>query len=374
MSTSGQQGSGRDRSKPKDLRSEATIQGDSDASNNGPPGPSSKPSRPGPSSGVRRLFRRRGVGDVYRLNDVEYRLDKKVGSGKGEAKGKSEAWRATQLGPNQRDVFLKVFQSPKQPNEDERNDPEVGPELLRRCERFETRHREVMRRLARQRSGTGALVEPIDFGRPVESLSYIKVYPWVSDAATVTREGVSNWSRDERLIFLRTLMLAVWELHELGIAHGDIKQENILISKMPIGPVARLIDFDEAFLSETPPFSLDDVEVGTTLMTPEWRVLENPARSVGLTGLTLGTRTDLFQMALVLERVFGTGGVTWNARHHDGLNDDADYSLAGATPNCSDLDLSLPRVSQILRNCLHRQSTRRPSIELILSTLGVSTS
>jgi len=46
MNASGQQGSGRDRSKPKDLRSEATIQGDSDASNNGPPGPSSKPSRP----------------------------------------------------------------------------------------------------------------------------------------------------------------------------------------------------------------------------------------------------------------------------------------------------------------------------------------
>jgi len=374
MNTAGQQGSGRDRGKPRDLRSEAHLQGDSDTSNNRPPVPSSKSSRPGPSSGVRRFFRRRGVGDVYRLNDVEYRLDKKVGSGSGEAKGKSEAWRATQLGPNQRDVFLKVFQSPKQPNEDERNDPEVGPELLRKCERFETRHREVMRRLARQRSGTGALVEPIDFGRPVESLSYIKVYPWVSDAAIVTREGVSNWSRDERLIFLRTLMLAVWELHELGIAHGDIKQENILISKMPIGPVARLIDFDEAFLSETPPFSLDDVEVGTTLMTPEWRVLENPARSVGLTGLTLGTRTDLFQMALVLERAFGTGGVTWNARHHDGLSDDADFSLAGATPNCSDLDLSLPRVSQILRDCLHRQSTRRPSIELILSTLGVSTS
>lgn len=373
MNTSGQQGSGRDRSKPKDPRSEASLQGDSDASNYRPPSPSLKPSHPGPSSGVRRFFRRRGVGDVYCLNDVEYRLDKKVGSGSGEAKGKSEAWRATQLGPNQRDVFLKVFQSPKQPNEDERNDPEVGPELLRRCERFETRHREVMRRLARQRSGTGALVEPIDFGRPVESLSYIKVYPWVSDAVTVTRKGVSDWSRDERLIFLRTLMLAVWELHELGIAHGDIKQENILISRMPIGAVARLIDFDEAFLSDAPPLSLEEVEVGTTLMTPEWRVLENPSRSLGLTGLTLGTRTDLFQMALVLERVFGTGGVTWTARQHDDLSDDADYSLAGATPNCSDLGLSLPRVSQTLQECLHRQSTRRPSIELILSTLGVST-
>lgn len=373
MSTTGQQGSGRDRGKPKDSQDKEFPQGDTDGSDKRPKSPTSQPSRSGSSSGVRRFFRRQGVGDVYRLNDVGYRLEKKVGSGSGEAKGKSEAWRATRLGPNQRDVFLKVFQSPKQPDDDERNDPEVGPELLRRCERFETRHREVMRRLSRQRSGTGALVEPIDFGRPEESLSYVKVYPWVPDAVTVTREGVSGWSRVERLIFLRTLMLALWELHELRIAHGDIKQENILISRMPIGPVARLIDFDEAFLSDAPPLSLDDVEVGTTFMTPEWRVLENPALSLGVTGLTLGVGTDLFQVALMLERVFGTGGVTWTVRQNDDLSDDADYSLAGATPNCSDLGLLLPRVSQMMQDCLHRQSTRRPSIELILSTLGVST-
>lgn len=373
MNTSGQQGSGRGRSKPKDLRGEASSQGVRDDSDKRPTSPSSRPSRPSPSSGVRRFFRRRGVGDVYCLNDVKYRLEKKVGSGTGEAKGKSEAWRATQLGPNQRDVFLKIFQSPKRPDEDELNDPEQGPELLRRCERFETRHREVSRRLSRQRTGAGALVEPLDFGRPIESLSYIKVYPWVPDAVTITREGVSEWSRPERIVFLRTLMLALWELHGLGIAHGDIKQENILIAKMPIGPVARLIDFDEAFLADAPPRSLDEVEVGTTLMTPEWKVLENPARANGLSGMSLGTRTDLFQMALVLERVFGTGGVTWISREHEDLNDDADYSLAGASPNCSDLGVALPRVAQLMQDCLHRQSTRRPSIELILSTLGVST-
>lgn len=372
MSTTGQQGSGRDRQKSKVLQGEPAPQVPAGGSGDNSTATESAPSRPDRSPGVRRFFRRRGVGDVYRLNGTDYRLEKPVGSGTGEAKGKSEAWRATELGLNQREVFLKLFQSPKFPNEDERNDAELGPDLLRRCERFEARHREVGRRLTRERTGTGSLIKPLDFGRPADSLSYMKVYPWVPDAMTITLEGVLDWTRSERLVFLRTLLLAVWELHELQIAHGDIKKENILIAQLPVGPVARLIDFDEAFLADTPPLSLEETEVGTTLMAPEWKVLENPVRAAGLTGITLGTRTDLFQLAVVLEGVFGSGVITWNTSQLGNLNDHADYSLAGATPNCSDLGLSLPRVAQLMRDCLNRQSSRRPSIETLLSTLGVS--
>ena len=356
------QGSGRYRLKPQSV-------GDGSEHSGSTVSDSTRPFR---QNVVKRLFRRRGIGDIYRLNDIEYRLEKSVGIGTGEAKGKSEAWRAIELGANQRAVFLKIFQSPKYPSEEERKDPELGPELRNRCERFEARHREVGKRLSRERSGTGALVEPLEFGRPTDSLAYIKVYPWISDAATITRETVSSWSRAERLVFLRTLMLAIWELHELGIAHGDIKQENILIAKMPVGPVARLIDFDEAFLGDSPPLSFDEVEVGTTLMTPEWKVLENPERAVGLSGISLGTRTDLFQLAVLLETVFGSGEITWSRTQFGDLNSDADYALAGAIPTCSDLGLSLPRVAQLMRDCLNRQSSRRPSVEIILSTLGVS--
>lgn len=359
MTTSGQQGSARDRRKPTPTQGGESPSG-------------SVPIRPPRPSGIRRLFRRQGVGDVYRLDTVEYRLEKSVGSGSGEAKGKSETWRAVRLGANQADVFIKVFQSPKQPDEQERNDPEQGPELLKRCERFESRHREVVRRLSRPRVGAGALVEPLDFGLPKESLSYVKVYPWIPNAEIITRERASSWSRTERLVFLRTLMLALWELHHLGIAHGDIKPENILVAKLPVGPVARLIDFDEAFLADNPPQSLEEVEVGTTIMTPEWKVLENSDRGVGLKDISLGIRTDLFQLALVLERVFGSGDVTWITRQNQDLYDDADYSLAGATPNCGDLGLGLPRIAQLMGDCLHRQPSRRPSIDLILSAMGVS--
>ena len=206
MNEPANQGSSRDRIKPQSEADDVVQSGNESNFADRSTSNTIDSTRPIRQNTVRRLFRRRGIGDIYRLNEIEYRLEKLVGSGTGEAKGKSETWRATELGSNQRDVFLKIFQSPKYPNEDERNDPEQGPELRKRCERFEARHREVGKRLSRERSGTGALVEPLDFGRPTDSLSYIKVYPWIPDAVTITRKTVSSWSRAERLIFVRILI------------------------------------------------------------------------------------------------------------------------------------------------------------------------
>ena len=112
------QGSGRDRrEQPADV-DDAVLSGNERNSEDHLTSSTIESTRSIRQNSVRRLFRRRGIGDVYRLNEIEYRLEKLVGSGTGEAKGKSETWRATELGSNQRDVFLKIFQSPKYPNDE----------------------------------------------------------------------------------------------------------------------------------------------------------------------------------------------------------------------------------------------------------------
>jgi serine/threonine protein kinase len=337
-----------------------------------PPKPA-EPARPRP---VLRVFRRRGVGDVYELGGVAYRLEKTVGSDTGQAVGKSEVWRAREVGSD-REVFLKKFSSPLYPSDEDLLDPVLGAEYKRRYQRFEDRHVEVGNRLKRDLIGSGALVKPLAFGRPKESLACIKVYPWVADASVLSRDLVKDWSTQTRTLFLRTLLLGLWELHALGVVHGDIKKENILVVEQPIGPVARLIDFDEAFPTDAPPMSLDDYEVGTTYFTPEWKMLEDSLRVQQMTGLRpeelrLGSATDIFQLAIVLEEVFGTGSINWMQKFGGELDDNAEASLQFATPATSDLGLSRPRVAQLLRQSLLVTPTRRPGVPELLSAIGVS--
>lgn len=383
MSEKKQQGSGRERrekllqqeQQPKsDAQNEilpAPVQADT-TTVMAPPKPT-VPTRPRP---IVRVFKKRGVGDLYELGSDSYRLEKVVGSEIGQAVGKSEVWRARHLG-SERDVFVKKFVSPLYPSDEDLLDPIHGAEFKRRYQLFEDRHVEVGNRLKRDVVGSGALVKPLAFGRPKDSLACIKVYPWVEGASVLSRDLVKSWSVETRSVFLRTLLLGLWELHALGVAHGDIKRENILIIGRPIGPVARLIDFDEAFPSDAPPKNLDDYEIGTTHFTPEWKALENPdwvqeITGVPLKGLRLGTATDVFQLAIVLEEIFGLGSVSWIQKKNVELNDNAEASLRRARPMTSDLGLSRPRVAQLLQQSLLPMPAQRPTVPELLSAIGVT--
>lgn len=315
-----------------------------------------------------------GVTDIVTLLNDEFRLERRVGNAEGEGGGKSESWIAERINSPGEKVFLKKFNSPKHPTLEEIRDTEFGRNSKRRCERFAQHHEQMRSKLATEIAGSGALVKPIAFGLPNRSLSYVKIYPWVSDGKILDRNSVQSWSVNQRRTFIKTLCLAIWELHRQGLVHGDLKRENILVVNAPIGPVARLIDFDEAYLASDPPTSFEDLDVGTTIFTPEWLVLEDPSLQPANVSMKLGLHTDIFQLSLLLHEIFSDKSLSWSnfADSSQNILDHADASLKGGQPQCSDLGTNNLRLKQQLELSLNRIPSRRPSISSILSSLGVS--
>ena len=163
-----------------------------------------------------------GISDVVKLGDENYRLEKRVGGSVGEAVGKSETWMASVVGLSSEKVFLKRFISPKYPTIEEIRDTDTGRKMQRTCEKFAERHNILKTRLRGNSAGSGSLVKPIAFGRQENSFSYVKVYPWVSGGEILSRETARNWSVNQRITFIKTFCLAIWELHSRGIVHGDL--------------------------------------------------------------------------------------------------------------------------------------------------------
>lgn len=340
-----------------------------------PIAPSLLPPAPLPDRERAPRWKRFGVGETLELDGVSIRLKRRVGSEAGEAAGKSESWMGDVEGAGGKSVFVKRFSSPRYPDEEIKNDPDVGPRRVQQCHRFERRHGEVMDRIAVDQPGSGGLVKPLLFGRPAGSLSYVKVYPWISDGETLDSATAQKMTPSERLIFLRTLFLAVWELHSRGVAHGDIKRENVLVVRRPIGRVARLIDIDEAFLDERGPNRFEDLETGTDLLTPEWKILEDPTLSWKPAVFRLGTATDMFQLAVMLHDVFAPRPLAWLSS----ANQVAEHAIAAINrdvPTYMTFDLGDDRldghVSMQLAHCLRRDPSIRPTIYSLLSACGVN--
>jgi serine/threonine protein kinase len=406
------QGSGRDEfgdeSRPKESAGQGGAGGSGDDGAGPPPGGDTatdpvEPQEPKRPSVVRRYFD--ALPPVFvdgadiafgdRTFKRSFRLGSRFASEGGAAAGKSVVWKAVDLDDDARPVLLKVFSSPKYPNDQERNDPNIGPSLLRRCTRFEQRHTAIGERLnprfnrsprggevRRMQGGDpiGLLVRPIAFGRPDRQYAYVKVYPWVEGASSLSRGLAATWTAAERIVVIRSLLLGLWELHRVGVVHGDIKPENVLIIQQPIGPVARLIDYDDGYLANDPPTDPGGDGIGTTILTPEWKVVEGEIEPWGEDPAAprpgLGFHTDMFQLAVTLNEVFAEGPkAIWAAV--GAYNDDATTVADGFVPKFSDLSLGREfgvageHLAFELSRCMRRNGEPRPSVKSLLASVGV---
>jgi eukaryotic-like serine/threonine-protein kinase len=250
------------------------------------------------------------------------------------AGGKSENAQVTTGGET---FFLKKFAAPKYPYDRAKYDPAKLDRQLELCRLFEQRHVDILSRLDQPVVGGGNLVKPTDFFR--ERGSYYKVYPFVKAESSST---IASEPNEKKLLFVKTLLLS---LHE------------------PAGPVAKLIDFDEAYISGKPPkrvsgdYAYMSPELGRRLAGAD----EDPA--------IMTTRSDIFSLGLVIHTTI-TGALPTvtgppGESHAEMLD-------AGGSIELAPISGFPTEFSDLLRETFAADPVRRPNIGQLLQSLGVS--
>ncbi|MGI8335167.1 protein kinase domain-containing protein [Actinomadura scrupuli] len=194
-----------------------------------------------------------------------------------------------------RSYFVKQFLDPKRPREGAPDSPRTRA-LLEECADFEFRQRLIGDRVNPRASGSGNLVLPVAFF--YERSTYYKVTERIIPAPLA---NVFALDTRNKCVLLRTLTLSVLLLHEIGMVHGDLKPENVVIQQRAANAfhVAKLIDLEDSYLSGAPP-ECDVITGGPPYCSPELLRYMREDGEVHPSDIT--TSTDVFSLALMTHR------------------------------------------------------------------------
>ncbi|MFC7884537.1 lipopolysaccharide kinase InaA family protein [Streptomyces sp. NPDC057376] len=188
--------------------------------------------------------------------------------------------------------FIKRFLEPKRPRDDAAESPSVR--IRRQVAReFENRHRTIMKRLRPDARGGGNLVLATDFFH--EGSTYYKVTERID---TSSLEKPQALEPRQKMVLLKTLGMSLKQLHDIDVVHGDLKPLNVLVQKRDGAAfhTAKLIDFDDSYVSGSPP-EPDDIAGDSVYGAPEWRRYMQRDDSVGPRHLTCAA--DVFALGLM---------------------------------------------------------------------------
>lgn len=253
--------------------------------------------------------------------------------------------------------FVKEFKSPKYPPDALIG--EVRARKLERCASFEARQSRLVNTLAEICAKGGNIVMPEDFIR-VGNI-YYHIAPFVAQASLKPTD-IALAPRKEKLILLRLLARSLVTLQSRGIVHGDLKPDNILITRTSAGLLApKIIDFDGAYFATEPPADHDDLDFDPTYMSPELlvytrRLEKDEARA----RKSMTCASDIFTFGLLMHEY-------WTGRLPG--SDCAAVVLGGGELPLTPGDMPAVLVD-VLRACLKRDSGERPLIGAVDNAIG----
>ncbi|RPF44312.1 protein kinase-like protein [Streptomyces sp. Ag109_G2-6] len=254
--------------------------------------------------------------------------------------------------------FLKRFLEPKRPREGSTASAASQRIRLEVCQEFEDRHRGIMKRLRPDAVGGGNLVLAADFFH--EGSTYYKVTERID---TSSLEKPQALEPRQKAVLLKTLALSLQLLHDIDVVHGDLKPLNVLIQKRD-GVVfysAKLIDFDDSYVSGSPP-GRQEVAGDSLYGAPEWRRYVQEDETVQPEHLT--TAVDVFALGL-MTHYYLTGALPGHSTRY---GSPADAVNAGEVLN---LD---PRLSDSMQGLIRAMTgpvpRNRPRIATYLKALA----
>lgn len=165
------------------------------------------------------------------------------------------------------DYFMKEFLSPTYPTASSPGSEKLKEKKRLECEEFENHHRKLIGKVMKSVSLGSNLVFTRDFFR--FNSKYYKITEKVN-VSSLASHNIFKLHFPQRITILRSVTHSLNILHKLGIVHGDLKPNNILIKqKVDATYTTKLIDFDNSYFEKNPPVLRDEVVGDPVYYSPE---------------------------------------------------------------------------------------------------------
>ena len=273
------------------------------------------------------------------------------------AGGGLSKWTFAERGGKQ--YFFKEFLAPTFPLDESPGSPKIKAQKRERCRLFE-QHHSALKKAIDAKCGTGGnLIYTVDFFR--SGTKYYKVTEKV-DVSTLTVKNIAALPFEKKVLILKTVAHSLEILHGLGIVHGDLKPDNILIKQTAEGYyTAKLIDFDNSYFSGNPPAASEEVVGDMVYYSPELALYIQKSGLVS--AASLQTRSDVFALGLIYCQYL-TGHLPAFSRRYQyaceaGINGERLKAASGVPPALADL----------LCEMMSAEPEKRPSVKEVFNRL-----
>lgn len=261
-----------------------------------------------------------------------------------------------------KEYFLKEFLEPKYPVDGSPGSDSYKAKKRERCNRFEVYHETLRKTLRKIASPDGNLVVTVDFFR--DGSIYYKVTEKV-EATGLSPQEISLLPFAQKKLILISVAHSLSILHGSMIVHGDLKPDNILIKqKNKDMYVAKLIDFDNSYISKSPPEISDESDiVGTeNYYSPEMGLYIKRDPRINTTDLD--TNSDIYALGIIFCQYL-TGDIPIFPREYRYT---WESSLSGSTPQINPKGIP-KRLEELVNKMLLSDPKSRPSILKVFSDL-----